>query len=229
MDIGNPLRMPSFCAAWCRRSNSMSTGSRTVSASSSANGSCHRCRHRQGGALGEHVNEVTDRTLYPLANSWYVGADIPGTPRLFMPLRRRVRSIPRSVRPGRIGAIGRFFPSAVARTARSRIGIALAKYGRDDWPPTAPVSHQKRGDQNTTNGIGIEQKWSQVRVLPGPPRFAVRATRGAAKRDRERSVSGIAGAKRKLRRTGDEAGPPRQPMLLRRTRRDQFAPGFLDR
>jgi len=28
---------------------------------------------------------VADRTLYPLANSWYVGANIPGKPRVFMP------------------------------------------------------------------------------------------------------------------------------------------------
>jgi cyclohexanone monooxygenase len=33
----------------------------------------------------QHNNEVADRTLYPLANSWYVGANIPGKPRIFMP------------------------------------------------------------------------------------------------------------------------------------------------
>ena len=32
-----------------------------------------------------HVNEVGDATLYPLANSWYTGANIPGKPRTFMP------------------------------------------------------------------------------------------------------------------------------------------------
>ena len=32
-----------------------------------------------------HVNEVADATLYPLANSWYLGANIPGKPRVFMP------------------------------------------------------------------------------------------------------------------------------------------------
>ena len=32
-----------------------------------------------------HVNEVANATLYPLANSWYVGANIPGKPRVFMP------------------------------------------------------------------------------------------------------------------------------------------------
>ena len=33
----------------------------------------------------QHNNEVADATLYPLANSWYVGANIPGKPRIFMP------------------------------------------------------------------------------------------------------------------------------------------------
>ena len=33
----------------------------------------------------QHNTEVTDRTLYPLANSWYVGANIPGKPHVFMP------------------------------------------------------------------------------------------------------------------------------------------------
>lgn len=33
----------------------------------------------------EHVNEVAGRTLFPQANSWYVGANIPGKPRVFMP------------------------------------------------------------------------------------------------------------------------------------------------
>ena len=32
-----------------------------------------------------HVNEVADKTLYPLANSWYIGANIPGKPKVFMP------------------------------------------------------------------------------------------------------------------------------------------------
>jgi len=32
-----------------------------------------------------HVNEVAEMTLYPQANSWYMGANIPGKPRIFMP------------------------------------------------------------------------------------------------------------------------------------------------
>ena len=32
-----------------------------------------------------HNNEVANATLYPQANSWYMGANIPGKPRIFMP------------------------------------------------------------------------------------------------------------------------------------------------
>jgi len=32
-----------------------------------------------------HVNEVAHTTLYPRANSWYMGANIPGKPQIFMP------------------------------------------------------------------------------------------------------------------------------------------------
>jgi cyclohexanone monooxygenase len=37
------------------------------------------------GAWVAHVNEVANATLYPLAKSWYTGANIPGKPRIFMP------------------------------------------------------------------------------------------------------------------------------------------------
>ena len=33
----------------------------------------------------EHSNELGNQTLYPLANSWYMGANVPGKPRVFMP------------------------------------------------------------------------------------------------------------------------------------------------
>jgi cyclohexanone monooxygenase len=32
-----------------------------------------------------HVTEVASRTLYPRANSWFMGANIPGKPRVFLP------------------------------------------------------------------------------------------------------------------------------------------------
>jgi len=37
-----------------------------------------------------HVNEVGGATLFPLANSWYMGANVPGKPRVFMPYIRGV-------------------------------------------------------------------------------------------------------------------------------------------
>jgi cyclohexanone monooxygenase len=33
----------------------------------------------------EHVNVVGDATLYPRANSWYMGANVAGKPRVFLP------------------------------------------------------------------------------------------------------------------------------------------------
>ena len=32
-----------------------------------------------------YVNQIADMTLYPTCNSWYLGANIPGKPRVFMP------------------------------------------------------------------------------------------------------------------------------------------------
>jgi cyclohexanone monooxygenase len=31
------------------------------------------------------VNELASLTLYPACNSWYLGANVPGKPRVFMP------------------------------------------------------------------------------------------------------------------------------------------------
>jgi cyclohexanone monooxygenase len=33
----------------------------------------------------EHVNTIASFTLYPSCNSWYLGANVPGKPRVFMP------------------------------------------------------------------------------------------------------------------------------------------------
>ncbi len=33
-----------------------------------------------------HVNEVAEGTIFPTCNSWYLGANVPGKPRVFMPL-----------------------------------------------------------------------------------------------------------------------------------------------
>src|SRR3954467_6023791 len=33
----------------------------------------------------QHVNDCAEITLYPTANSWYMGANVPGKPRVFLP------------------------------------------------------------------------------------------------------------------------------------------------
>ena len=33
----------------------------------------------------QHVNDFSDITLFPRANSWYIGANVPGKPRVFLP------------------------------------------------------------------------------------------------------------------------------------------------
>jgi cyclohexanone monooxygenase len=33
-----------------------------------------------------YVNSIAHLTLFPYCNSWYLGANVPGKPRVFMPL-----------------------------------------------------------------------------------------------------------------------------------------------
>jgi cation diffusion facilitator CzcD-associated flavoprotein CzcO len=40
----------------------------------------------------DHVNETANATLYPQANSWYLGANVPGKPRVFMPYTGGLRA-----------------------------------------------------------------------------------------------------------------------------------------
>jgi cyclohexanone monooxygenase len=57
-----------------------------------------------------HVNEVGHATLYPRADSWYMGANIPGKPRIFMPY---------------IGGVGTYRSICDAVTAKGYEGFAL--------------------------------------------------------------------------------------------------------
>ena len=42
------------------------------------------CTEEAEQAWTDHVREVGDYTLYPQANSWYMGSNVPGKPRVFM-------------------------------------------------------------------------------------------------------------------------------------------------
>jgi cyclohexanone monooxygenase len=58
-----------------------------------------------------HVNEVASNTLYPQANSWYMGANVPGKPRIFMPY---------------IGGVGSYRKICNEVAAKGYEGFALA-------------------------------------------------------------------------------------------------------
>jgi cyclohexanone monooxygenase len=62
-----------------------------------------------------HVNEVAYTTLYPQANSWYMGANIPGKPRIFMPY---------------IGGVGPYRQICNDVAARDYEGFAMAVAAR---------------------------------------------------------------------------------------------------
>jgi cyclohexanone monooxygenase len=68
----------------------------------------------------EHVNEVAFGTLYPSANSWYMGANIPGKPRVFLPY---------------IGGVGAYRGICSDIAARGYDGFCLTPS-----PPTPGVS-----------------------------------------------------------------------------------------
>jgi cyclohexanone monooxygenase len=59
----------------------------------------------------QHVNEVADTTLYPSAASWYMGANIPGKPRVFMPY---------------IGGVGAYRQTCDEVAAKGYEGFSLA-------------------------------------------------------------------------------------------------------
>jgi cyclohexanone monooxygenase len=60
-----------------------------------------------------HVNEVAAMTLFPQANSWYMGANIPGKPRVFMPY---------------IGGVGVYRQKCDEVAARGYEGFVLSPY-----------------------------------------------------------------------------------------------------
>ena len=71
---------------WSPRSSSTWTGSRTASPSCASDGLARiEATPDAEDAWVEHVNEVANTTLYPTCNSWYLGANVPGKPRVFMP------------------------------------------------------------------------------------------------------------------------------------------------
>jgi cyclohexanone monooxygenase len=61
----------------------------------------------------EHVDEIANDTLFPTANSWYVGANIPGKPRLFTPY---------------VGGVGEYRKICDEKAARGYEGFTFSRY-----------------------------------------------------------------------------------------------------
>jgi cyclohexanone monooxygenase len=74
----------------------------------------------------DHVQQVAQRTLYPQAASWYMGANIPGKPRLFLPY---------------IGGVGNYRDRCAAIAAAGYEGFELT--GQDAGQDTGRVAGQK--------------------------------------------------------------------------------------
>ncbi|MGH3149195.1 MAG: hypothetical protein ACRDOB_00485, partial [Streptosporangiaceae bacterium] len=73
-----------------------------------------------------HVNEVANRTLFPVGNSWYLGANVPGKPRVFMPY---------------IGGVGHYRAICDRVAAGGYAGFDLGRAGSEQAPApeAAPV------------------------------------------------------------------------------------------
>ena len=102
-----------------------------------------RLRPHRGLAAGrERVGrststQVADSTLYPLANSWYMGANIPGKPRVFMPY---------------VGGFDRYKRQCDAIAAKGYEGFALSR-DVTPWPETAVRPSPPVAAPRTGNGV----------------------------------------------------------------------------
>ena len=83
----SPARAARRCSAtWCSRSSSTWTGSATRSDYLREHDlATIEATPDAEDAWVEHVAEVGNATLFPLADSWYVGANIPGKTRVLLP------------------------------------------------------------------------------------------------------------------------------------------------
>jgi acetyl esterase/lipase/cation diffusion facilitator CzcD-associated flavoprotein CzcO len=63
----------------------------------------------------QHVSDTGDLTLYPRANSWYMGANVPGKPRVFLPY---------------VGGVGAYRQACNEVAERAYLGFTLSGTGR---------------------------------------------------------------------------------------------------
>ena len=67
----------------------------------------------------QHCTDLANRTLYPQADSWYLGANIPGKPRVFMPY---------------VGGNALYQTEIDKVAGQGYAGFVLPSSGTADWP-----------------------------------------------------------------------------------------------
>ena len=73
----------------------------------------------------QHVNEWGDLTLMPSANSWYMGANVPGKPRVFLPYVGGVGAVPADLRRGGRAGLSRLRHRRCRATVQRRCDPAV--------------------------------------------------------------------------------------------------------
>ena len=112
----------------------------------------------------QHVNDCADITLYPTANSWYMGANVPGKPRVFLPYVGGVDAYRAVVRRGQSSN------DYLGLRARGPRGLTLQR--RRD--PPAPARRRDGARADGRHGAAAD------RVDVGRGRTGVRRGHGGA-------------------------------------------------
>jgi len=128
-----------------------------------------------------HVNDFANLTLYPSANSWYMGANVPGKPRVFLPYIGGVDTYRQACievveqdylgfeQSGRSGAR---YNESVIRFVKPDVQMVLDAIAGLEQPPLntlSPVQAREQIEANTANRApGPEVGEILDGTLPGP-------------------------------------------------------------
>ena len=100
-------------------------------------------------AWGQHVNDCADITLFPSAASWYMGANVPGKPRVFLPY---------------IGGVGTYRESCDKVVAEGYLGFKLS--GPDGEQCNDGIVNRLQPDVATMLQLMAEAELPPIESLP---------------------------------------------------------------
>ena len=118
-----------------------------------------------------HVNEVAHATLYPQANSWYMGANIPGKPQDLHALYRRRRSLSPDLRQCRGEGIRGVYDGSGGATAEDG-GVMRVVIASEAIHTTV----RKNWTASSLTLLAMTGKWllriNPAATYPNPPQSA---------------------------------------------------------